>query len=37
LADRLAELDNTFKKTDAEMSGYKLELDELQTKIDRGE
>jgi len=37
LSDRLAELDNTFKKTDAEMSGYKLELDELQTKIDRGE
>lgn len=29
LADRLAELDATFKKTDAEMTGYKLELDEL--------
>jgi len=37
LADRLAELDATFQKTDKEMLAYKRELDDLQTKIDRGE
>ena len=37
LADRLAELDATFQKTEKEMIGYKKELDDLQTKIDRGE
>ena len=29
LADRLAELDSTFQKTDKEMTGYKRELDDL--------
>ncbi len=37
LADRLEELENIFQKTNAEMSAYKAELDDLQTKIDRGE
>lgn len=37
LADRLQELENNFNKTNAEMSAYKAELDDLQTKIDRGE
>lgn len=37
LTDKLAELDATFQKTDGEMSAYKRELDDLQTKIDRGE
>lgn len=37
LSDKLMDLDNTFQQTDREMTGYKKELDELQTKIDRGE
>lgn len=37
LTDKLAELDATFQKTDGEMAAYKRELDDLQTKIDRGE
>ncbi len=37
LADKLQDLDNTFQRTDKEMTGYKKELEELQTKIERGE
>lgn len=37
VADELDELAATFKKTDAEVSGYKAELGDLQVKIERGE
>ena len=37
LADRLAELNELHAKTNNEMLAYKKELDNLQTKIDRGE
>ena len=37
LADKLAELDANYKRTMADMSSYKKELEDLQTKIDRGD
>jgi dynein heavy chain len=37
LADKLAELENIYNTTIADMSKYKAELDELQVKIDRGD
>jgi len=37
LADKLAELEETYKKTTTEMAAYKAELQNLQVKIDRGD
>lgn len=37
LADKLAELENIYNTTIADMSKYKAELDALQVKIERGE
>lgn len=37
LAEKLAELENIYNTTIADMSKYKAELDELQVKIDRGD
>jgi len=37
LADKLAELEETYKKTTSEMAAYKAELHNLQVKIDRGD
>ena len=37
LAEKLAELDANYQKTTADMSNYKRELEDLQTKIDRGD
>lgn len=37
LSDKLAELDLNYRKTTADMSSYKKELEDLQTKIDRGD
>lgn len=37
LAEKLAELDANYQKTTTEMSTYKRELEDLQTKIDRGD
>lgn len=37
LADKLAELDANYQVTNNNMSSYKKELEDLQTKIDRGD
>lgn len=37
LADKLAELEETYKRTTSEMAAYKAELHSLQVKIDRGD
>jgi len=37
LSDKLAELDANYQRTMADMSSYKKELEDLQTKIDRGD
>lgn len=37
LTDKLAELDANYRKTTAEMDSYMTELEDLQTKIDRGD
>merc|ERR1719498_89457 len=37
LADKLAELQANFDKTNAEMEAFKAELESLQIKIDRGD
>src|SRR5574343_72445 len=37
LADKLAELDSNYQRTLSYMSSYKKELEDLQTKIDRGD
>merc|ERR1712166_1211377 len=37
LADKLAELEETYNRTTSDMAAYKAELDGLQVKIDRGD
>jgi len=37
LADKLAELENIYNKTTADMAAFKAELNSLQVKIDRGD
>lgn len=37
LADKLAELEETYNRTTSDMAAYKAELDSLQVKIDRGD
>jgi dynein heavy chain len=36
LADKLAELEETYNRTTSDMAAFKAELDSLQVKIDRG-
>lgn len=37
LAEKLADLEETFNRTNGEMAAFKAELDSLQVKIDRGD